>query len=128
MSKRAAGSKSSKGKPRLTARRMTIAQTLLLEHLRELGLWNDYRLEHEFCEGRKWRFDIADMTLRIGYEANGGKWSGGHRRGKAIEEENEKLNTATVMGWRVLQFTNQQIESGYAKSWIMNNMGIARKV
>jgi very-short-patch-repair endonuclease len=96
--------------------KQTPAQILLALHIKELGL---YRLfEVTVCEKRKWRFDIACPTERIAFEVNGGKWSGGHRRGKAIEDENDKLNTATLMGWRVLQFTNEQVLDGRAKAFL----------
>ena len=95
--------------------KQTEAQILLGKHLAELHIFASS--EYRFCE-RKWRFDWASRELRIAFECNGGKWSGGHRRGNAIDDENDKLNTATLMGWRVLQFTNEQIESGRAKEFL----------
>jgi very-short-patch-repair endonuclease len=94
---------------------MTEAQTLLGIHLAELKLF--VSAEYKFCY-RSWRFDWANSDLRIAFEVNGGKWSGGHRRGWAIEDENDKLNTATMMGWRVIQFTNEQVLDGRAKEWL----------
>ena len=80
-----------------------MAQRLLLGHLRAIGLWHDYRVEYPFAEGRRFRFDIADMTSRIGYECDGGQWSGGHMRGKALESQYEKDRLAQILGWKVFR-------------------------
>ena len=101
--------------------KLTVAQILLGKHLKELGLEPEF--EWRICDCHKWRFDVVCLDQRIGIEANGGKWSGGHRRGKAIEDENDKLNTATLGGWRVLQFTNEQILSGRAKEFLKEHLG-----
>jgi very-short-patch-repair endonuclease len=99
-------------------RKLTMAQRLLLGHLRAIGLWHDYRVEYPFAEGRRFRFDIADMTSRIGYECDGGQWSGGHMRGKALESQYEKDRLAQILGWKVFRFTNRQILNGEAKAWM----------
>lgn len=59
--------------------------------------------EHGFHPGRKWRFDFAWPAERLAVEVQGGIWSHGrHTRGAALKQEWEKLNTAAVMGWRIL--------------------------
>jgi very-short-patch-repair endonuclease len=95
--------------------RQTEAQILLGIHLAELKFFAS--AEFQFCE-RSWRFDWANRDRKIAFECNGGKWSGGHRHGAAIEDENEKINTAQMMGWKVLQFTNQEILTGRAKEFL----------
>lgn len=95
--------------------KQTEAQILLGIHLAELKFFAS--AEYQFCE-RDWRLDWASRELRIAFECNGGKWSGGHRRGNAIEDENDKINTAQMMGWRVIQFTNEQVLDGRAKEWL----------
>jgi len=102
----------------------TPAQMLLLTHLRELGLLHDYRWEHRFDERRLFRFDLADMTSRIGYECDGGQFSGGHMRGKAIESQYEKDRLAQLQGWRVMRFTNRQILTGEAKAWLKEHLNL----
>jgi len=99
------------------------AQIWLMDYLAErLGKMGYSRkwvvAEHRFCEGRKWQFDVAIPQLRIAFEADGGKWHGGHRRGKALEDDYERQNTAIMEGWRVLRFTNQQILCGKAKEFL----------
>ena len=99
--------------------KQTDAQILLGIHLRELGIQTVPELR--FCKDREWAFDLACLPrtgLRLAFECNGGKWSGGHRRGKAIEDENDKINTAQMLGWRVLQFTNEQILDGRARAFL----------
>jgi len=94
--------------------KLTKMQTLLGIHIRELGYNPEY--EKRVCDERLWRFDICIPDLRIACEISGGNWTGGHKRGKAQEDEYDKLNTAQLLGWRVLQFTNQQVADGRAKA------------
>jgi hypothetical protein len=52
---------------------------------------------------RKWQFDFAWEPEKIALECDGGLFTeGGHVRGRHIMDTHEKLNTAAVMGWRVL--------------------------
>jgi hypothetical protein len=98
----------------------TQAQILLRIHLREMG-YHDLEIfdEYQFWPQRKWRFDVAIPHQRLAFECSGGNWAGGHRRGKAQEDEYDKLNTATMSGWRVLQWTNGQILNGHAKEFFL---------
>ena len=96
--------------------KLTPAQRLLRTHLLELGVATTP--EHEFCPGRKFRFDLASEALRIGFECDGGQWSGGHMRGKELERQYEKDRLAQLMGWRIFRFTNRQIMNGDAKEWL----------
>jgi very-short-patch-repair endonuclease len=101
---------------RTTSYKLTEAQTLLGIHVRELGLAVEY--EHEFCE-RGWRFDLYLPEPRIGIEVNGGHFlSRGHRSYRDLDEEYAKLNTATMMGIRILQFSNEFVRDGRAKEFI----------
>jgi hypothetical protein len=102
----------------------TIAQVLLWTHLSELGMV--CLVEHLFCEDRKWRFDLAFPPRRLAFEISGGNWTGGHRRGNAQESEYDKLNTAQLMGWRVMQWTNRQVLSGEAREFMQNWVKDAR--
>ena len=94
-------------------------QILLGIHLEELGCAKDEILyEYRFCDERRWRFDVCLPDLRLAIEINGGNWTGGHRRGKRQEDEYDKLNHAAMDGWRVFQWTNQQIADGRAKEFL----------
>lgn len=113
-----------KGTPKRAAkRRQTESQMLLGIHLAELGFAPV--AEYSFLadlkgEGvaRQFRFDWADLGARIAWECCGGAYTGGHRHGKAIELDYEKLNLAQLHGWRCLFFTNRQILTGEAKQFM----------
>lgn len=73
--------------------------------------------EHEFATtiGRRWRFDFAFIDKKLAIEIDGGIWvQGRHSRGAGMEKDNEKINTAVLMGWRVLKFSTGQVKKGYA--------------
>ena len=108
MSKRAAG-----------GRKLTEAQILLGEHLRELVPHLTIEFEHIVSSDRKWRFDVAIPFYRWGFECNG-HWQGHH--GAGWSEGTEKLNHAQALGWRVFQFHNRDVLSGKAKSWIKKHL------
>ena len=97
--------------------KLTQAQILLGEHLGELGL--EHAFEYQFYDRRKFRFDIALTYNRIGIEINGGAWSRGrHTRGGGYIKDMEKFNIAAIQGWRIFQFTPQQVMKGEAKAFI----------
>jgi very-short-patch-repair endonuclease len=92
-------------------------QDLMAIHLRELFPTFEVKREVAFCSDRKWRFDLAVDKLAI--EIEGGVWvEGAHTRGMHFMSDMEKYNRATLAGWRVLRFTPQQVNNGYAKSFI----------
>jgi len=106
----------------------TPEQALLLEQLRGKG----YAAlpEVRFHPERKWRIDVA-VTLQppvglsnvfgaIAIEINGGAYSRGrHVRGDGFVKDMCKLNALTELGWRVLQYTPQQVLSGEALAQIV---------
>ena len=48
-------------------------------------------------------------------EVEGGIWvRGRHTRGKGYERDMEKYNAAQALGWTVLRFSPQMVESGEA--------------
>lgn len=68
--------------------------------------------EYRFCE-RRWRFDYAWINDKIALEIEGGVWTRGrHTRGKGAIGDMSKYNRATVLGWRVIRCTPQQVKSG----------------
>lgn len=101
-----------KRKPKLTT-----AQILLRDHLLELGITT--LVEFQFCEGRKFRFDLYSPELRMGFEASGGRWKKGHRSSRDIEQAYEKMNLAQLLGFRVLEFSNEQIMDGRARAFLL---------
>ena len=51
----------------------------------------------------------------FGIEIDGGMWTGGHTRGPGLEKDYEKQNLAQMNGYRILRFTNRQVQNGNAK-------------
>lgn len=81
-------------------------------------------IEFRFHETRKWRADFAWPAHMLIAEYEGGIWTGGsHTRGKRYESDCEKYNAATLLGWRVLRFTHDQVKSGYALKTIKQALG-----
>ena len=64
----------------------------------------DLTLEHRFHPVRKWRFDRAHLDSKVAIEIDGGAFiAGRHATGKGSGQDNEKLNAATLLGWRVFR-------------------------
>ena len=63
-----------------------------------------YATEHVFHPWRQWRFDYAWPAQKVALEIDGASGSfGRHSRPGGMRADNEKINTATAMGWRVLR-------------------------
>lgn len=94
--------------------RLTEGVALLLKQIEEAGLPEPV-LEYRFDEIRRWRFDAAWVSEKVSIEVNGGVYSGGrHVRGKGIEGDMEKKNSAQMQGWMVLEYSTGQVKAGYA--------------
>jgi len=102
--------------------RRTPAQILLGVYLKELKL-GPVEYEYRFVRERRWRADLAVPSARLLFECDGGAFRGGHRRGAALAADYERQNVAQMHGWRILRFTNQQVETGYAKAWLKSWLG-----
>lgn len=75
--------------------------------------------EVRFHPTRKWRFDYAWLDSLVAVEIDGGIWARGrHSRGAGILKDNEKINAAQKLGWRVFRFTPQQLKAGEAQRFI----------
>jgi very-short-patch-repair endonuclease len=72
------------------------------------------QFEYRFHPFRKWRFDGAWPDRMVAVEIDGGYFvQGRHSRGAGQIADNEKINVAQSLGWRVYRFTPQQVKSGY---------------
>ncbi len=59
-------------------------------------------IEHKFHPDLDWQLDFAWVEHHLAVEVDGGTYSGGrHVRGSGFEGDCEKINAATLMGWRV---------------------------
>lgn len=81
-------------------------------------------LEHRFAPPRRWRFDVAFPHKMLAVEIEGGAWvNGRHTRGAGFIKDMEKYNAATLLGWRLLRYTPEQVKSGMASTQIRQMMG-----
>jgi very-short-patch-repair endonuclease len=68
--------------------------------------------EYKFDAVRKWRFDFAYPEYKLGIELDGGVFTQGrHTRGVGFINDCEKLNAATMQGWRVLRYTQNTLSN-----------------
>lgn len=69
--------------------------------------------------GRQFTWDYAWPDRKLLLEVQGGVWNGGkHGRGSGILRDQEKLNLATIHGWRILQVSENHITDGRAMLWL----------
>ena len=66
--------------------------------------------EYKFHPTRKWRFDFAIPDYKVALEVEGGVWTGGrHTSSTGFLKDIEKYNMATLMGWKVLRTTPDEL-------------------
>ena len=85
--------------------------------------------EYHFARaiGRRWRFDIAFPFYQLAVELEGGVWvrgGGRHNRGAGFINDCMKYNQAVLMGWRVLRFTRETVDSGEALQMVEDALGV----
>ena len=70
--------------------------------------------EHRFHAARRWRFDWACLDILLAIELQGvthfGRAIGGHQGADGIERDMEKFNAAIELGWRVLLYSQRQVQ------------------
>jgi very-short-patch-repair endonuclease len=97
-------------------------EELLAWQIRAAGLPEPTR-ELRFAPPRRWRLDFAWPEHMLALEVDGGTWTGGrHTRPAGFEADAEKLNTAIVLGWRVLRATGAMVKDGRALQWVEDAM------
>jgi very-short-patch-repair endonuclease len=71
--------------------------------------------EFQFHETRRWRSDFVWRDHKLLAEYEGGVYKNGrHVRGSGYEDDCEKYNEATLLGFRLLRFTYDMVRSGMA--------------
>ncbi len=56
---------------------------------------------------------MAWVIRRFALEIHGSVWAQGrHTRGGGFEADREKMNSAVLMGWRVLEYSTGQVKNG----------------
>lgn len=65
--------------------------------------------EYRFHPIRRWRFDYCLPERKIAFEYDGGVFVfGRHSRGASMAKDNEKINNAQLMGWKVYKVCTGQ--------------------
>jgi very-short-patch-repair endonuclease len=87
------------------------------EQLDNAGL--KYEQQFRFHPTRRWRFDFAWPKEMVAVEVQGGTWSGGrHVRGAGFELDRHKINSASILGWMVLEVTSTMIVDEVALEYL----------
>lgn len=82
--------------------------------------------EFIFHPTRKWRFDFAYLPRKLAIEVEGGIYSKGrHTRPKGYQNDMEKYNAASALGWTLLRFTPEQVKKGIAVLEIRKFLGVS---
>jgi very-short-patch-repair endonuclease len=79
-----------------------------------------YRFAHEL--GREWRWDFAWPGLKLAVEIQGGIWKkggGAHSHPTDILRNMAKHNDGAKLGWRLLQFSTDEVKSGEGLAYTM---------
>ena len=117
-------------KKRPVSKGLCCAHCLLEKHLKELGL--TFFPEFRFHKERKWRLDyiLTDESgaclLRgaVAIEIEGAIWAQGrHTRGKGFQQDMNKYNVATMMGYHILRFSTEDVMRGRAKEFLKLHLG-----
>jgi len=76
---------------------------------------SDFIREYKFNPARKWKIDFSwpNHQPRLAVEIEGGSWmkKGGHTTGTGFNKDIEKYNCLALVGFYLLRFTPQQVES-----------------
>ena len=72
-------------------------------------------LEYRFHPPRRWRWDYAVPSIKLGIEFHGSIWTQGrHTRGMGFMNDREKMNQAQIDGWLVLEIVSEFVRDGRA--------------
>jgi very-short-patch-repair endonuclease len=95
-------------------------------HFQMMAMKWKFVRELRFHPTRLWRFDFAFPDMKIAVEVHGGIHKAGrHTRGTGFRQDREKMNSAQLLGWIVLEVTPEHIKSGQAIQWIELAINIA---
>lgn len=76
----------------------------------KLGGLPEPEREYHFHPTRRWRFDCAFVDAKVAVEIDGATWANGrHTRGSGWLADQEKMNEAAILGWRVIHVTPAQV-------------------
>lgn len=108
----------------MAAARVSFDAFLLLVEAHGLPL---PQTEYVFAPPRKFRADYCWPEAKVIVERNGGIWKkGGHSSGGGILRDYEKSNLAQLAGYKYLQFTPRELESGSVLPTLKILLGVGR--
>lgn len=97
---------------------MNPAEDLLAIHLDELRV--EYETQFRYALPRKHRADFALLDARVLIEVVGGVYDQrAHGSVTGVLKDIERLNLATINGWRMLRVTPQMVEDETAKALVL---------
>ena len=92
---------------------MSAAEDTLAFQLRAAGI--EFVQQYTYAPPRKFRADFSFPYARLLAEVQGGVYSRkAHGSITGVLADIERLNVATLAGWRLLRFTPQAVKSGEA--------------
>jgi very-short-patch-repair endonuclease len=94
------------------SKRINVGETLMAQHLTELGL--RFSQQQQVIHTRRWAWDFLLEDYRILIEVDG-YFAGRH---KGWGGDNEKQNAAVMQGWRPLRFSTNDVKRGKAKEFL----------
>ena len=78
--------------------------------------------EHRFHPERKWRFDVALVSVKLAIEVEGGGQLGRHARPAGFRADAAKYAEAQILGWSVFRFPREMVMNGdaigYVRRWL----------
>lgn len=103
----------------------------LIVQLRAVRVAPEPVRDHMFHPTRKWELDLAWPNIKVAVEIHGGtrgiynkktgkRVAGRHTQGDGFAEDRIKMNHAILCGWRVFEFTTQQVDSGEALAFMVD--------
>lgn len=93
----------------------------MMLYIRSHNLQSGLVREFRFHPKRKWLIDFAYPDKKIGIEVHGGIWNGkfgGHTSGSGRMRDMEKMNEASLLGWRIIEVASNHIKNGQAIEWL----------
>lgn len=103
-------------------------EAALYHQLQATKLLDGLEREHRFHPTRRWLLDFAWPASKLGVEVHGDIWrKSGHTSGPGRLRDMEKMNEATLHGWRVLEVGEPHIRSGEALQWIERLLKLRKK-
>lgn len=75
--------------------------------------------QYQFAKPRKWAFDFSWVDQKVAVEIDGGLHiQGRHQRPEGFTSDQDKMNQAALMGWRVGRFGASHLEDLSVLRWL----------